>query len=102
VPTAAQEDWQNVGFSDRLMHKYWHFIQTPYVAEGQAAGEIQRPNLETQLQILADALNSNADDSLKAYDLAWVENLIADLHQPLNCISRFSAQHPKGTEMDAM
>ena len=96
VPPVSQEAWQNVGYSDRSMHKYWHFIQQPYAAENQVTKEAQKPNIETQLQLLTEALNSNADDVLKSYDLAWVENLVGELHQPLNCISRFSAQHPAG------
>lgn len=95
LPTAGQEEWQNIGFADKLMHKYWHFIQRPD-GNGLPTGEIPQPNIETQLQILTDALNSNAIDALKAYDVAWVANLIGELHQPLNCISRFSAQHPNG------
>ena len=95
-PPVSQEAWQNVGYSDRFMHKYWHFIQQPYAAENRVTKEAQKPNIETQLQLLTEALNSNADDALKSYDLAWVENLVGELHQPLNCISRFSAQHPAG------
>jgi hypothetical protein len=96
TPAVSQEAWQNTGFSDKFMHKYWHFIQRPYAAENRVAPEAQRPNIETQLQLLTEALNSNAGDTLKAYDLAWVENLVGELHQPLNCVSRFSAQHPAG------
>jgi hypothetical protein len=96
IPTSSQQEWQNIGFADMLMHKYWHFVQVPYVAEGQPAEQTPRPNVETQLQILADALNSNAGDALKSFDLAWVENLVGEVHQPLNCVSRFSAEHPNG------
>jgi hypothetical protein len=30
------------------------------------------------------------------YDLAWIENLVGEVHQPLNCVTRFSTEHPKG------
>lgn len=95
-PEVGQESWQNIGYSDRLMHKYWHIIQIPYGAAGEGTEQAPSPNLKTQLKILMDALNSNAEDALKSYDLVWVENLIGELHQPLNCVSRFSAQHPEG------
>lgn len=95
-PPVSQEAWQNVGFSDTFMHKYWHYLSQPYVAPDQPLQPAPTPNLETQLKILIDALNSNAEDALKAYDLAWVENLVGELHQPLNCVSRFSAAHPAG------
>jgi hypothetical protein len=98
TPPVSQEAWQNVGYSDRFMHKYWHFVRQPYEAENQAAQEAPRPNLETQLQLLMETLSSNASDALKSYDLIWVENLVGEIHQPLNCISRFSARHPAGDE----
>lgn len=98
TPPVSQEAWQNIGYSDKFMHKYWHFIRQPYTTENQAVQDAPRPNLETQLQLLTDTLNSNADDALKSYDLVWVENLVGELHQPLNCISRFSAQHPGGDQ----
>lgn len=98
TPAVSQEAWQNIGFSDKFMHKYWHFVRQPYAAENESTQEAQRPNLETQLQLLIATLNSNAADALKAYDLAWVENLVGELHQPLNCISRFSARHPAGDQ----
>jgi hypothetical protein len=94
IPGPGQEAWQNAGFTDMLMHKYWHLIATP-VPEG-ASGPAPQPNIKTQLQILTETLNSNAEDRLKAYDLAWVENLVAEIHQPLNCVNHFSATHPKG------
>lgn len=97
-PSVGQESWQNIGFSDRLMHRYWHFIQMPYAAETESSGRVPSPNISTQLKILMDSLNSNAGDALKSYDLAWVENLIGELHQPLNCVSRFSAKHPNGDQ----
>jgi hypothetical protein len=96
TPTIEQEAWQNIGFSDMRMHKYWHLIQIPYAAPGAETRQPPKPNVETQLQMLTEALNSNAEDTLKMYDLAWVENVVGEVHQPLNCVSRFSAEHPKG------
>ena len=95
APTAGQEEWQNVGFSDMLMHKYWHFIALPFP---ERAGTLPapRPNIQTQVPIITDTLNSNTEDPLKSYDLAWIENLVGEVHQPLNCVSRFSAEHPNG------
>lgn len=61
-----------------------------------ATHEPPAPNLKTQLHILLDTLNSNDEDGLKCYDLAWVANLMGELHQPLHCSTRFSAVHPGG------
>lgn len=98
VPSIGQEEWQNIGYSDMLMHKYWHFIQLPYAAAAETTASAPRPNIETQLQILIEAINSNEEDPLKSFDVVWIENLIGELHQPLNCISRFSSQHPNGDQ----
>jgi hypothetical protein len=96
LPAVGQEAWQNIGYADHFMHKYWHFISQPYTRENIELPEPKQPNLETQLALLTDALNSNAEEALKSYDLAWVENLVADLHQPVNTISRFSTGYPHG------
>jgi S1/P1 nuclease len=95
-PAVGQEPWQNIGYTDHFMHKYWHFISQPYTIENIELPAPKQPNLETQLALLTDALNSNADEALKSYDLAWVENLVGDLHQPANTISRFSTGYPHG------
>ena len=95
-PTAAPEEWQNIGFADHLMHKYWHFLQQPNAPSSVAVREAPAPNLQTQLHVFLDTLNSNAEDALKCYDLAWAENLMGDLHQLLHCITRFSHVHPAG------
>ncbi len=96
TPQVGQEFWQNTGYADHFMHKYWHFISQPYATENIETQEPKRPNLETQLPLLIDALNSNAEEALKSYDLAWVENLVGDLHQPVDTISRFSEGYPHG------
>ncbi len=96
LPPVGQEAWQNVGFADHFMHKYWHFISQPYTTENIETAEPKQPNLETQLELLKDALNSNEDEPLKSYDLAWVENLAGELHQPVNTLSRFSTAYPHG------
>jgi hypothetical protein len=46
--------------------------------------------------MLTDAINSNEEEALKSYDLVWVANLVADLHQPTNTITRFSTGYPHG------
>ncbi len=96
VPAVGQEAWQNAGYADHSMHKYWHFIAQPYTTENIETQPAQKPNLETQLSLLTDALNSNAEDALKSYDLAWVENLVGEMHQPLNTITRFTTAYPRG------
>jgi hypothetical protein len=97
-PPVGQEAWLNLGYSDKLMHKYWHFVQRPYATDGTPAGEMQRPNLETQLPMLTEAIGGTENDAMKSFDLAWIANLVGELHQPLNCITRYSQAHPAGDQ----
>src|SRR5262249_21131947 len=39
---------------------------------------------------------TNASDSLKSYDLAWLLHLVGDVHQPLHCATRVSKNETNG------
>lgn len=87
----------NTGFSDIMMHKYWHFCDMPFACDGtKRLPIIPSPNAETQIAVFRKALASNAPDELKSYDLAWLLHLIGDLHQPLHCATRVSKFTPAG------
>ncbi len=49
------------------------------------------PNAETQINAFLDALNSDADDDLKSFDLVWLLHLVGDVHQPLHAATRVSS-----------
>jgi S1/P1 Nuclease len=88
---------QNIGYSDHLMHRYWHFIDTPFSTDGTALVQPVAPNAKTQIELFTAAIAStNASDDIKSYDLVWLEHLVGDVHQPLHATSRFSAALPKG------
>src|ERR1700760_3463285 len=65
-PTVGQESWQNIGYSDKLMHKYWHFIDKPYTTSDVPVVESQQPNIQTQTQLLTEAISLNNGDPLKS------------------------------------
>jgi hypothetical protein len=87
---------QNVGYTDKARHKYWHFIDTPFSEDGTALPAIPDPNAEERIGVLRAALASNGKDSLKSYDLSWLLHLVGDVHQPLHCATRASASQPDG------
>jgi hypothetical protein len=41
-------------------------------------------------------LRSAASDDVKSYDLAWLEHLVGDVHQPPHAVSRFTHEAPAG------
>ena len=92
-PTAAQ----NIGYADKLMHRYWHFIDLPFSPDGTPLANPVKPNAQTQIYAFRlTLLSSKASDALKSYDLAWLLHLAGDVHQPLHATSRFTQGLPKG------
>ena len=88
---------RNVGYADKLMHKYWHFVDVPFSPDHTALAPPETPNARTQIALFRSTLKSvNSSNPLKSYDLVWLIHLVADVHQPLHAISRFDAAHPDG------
>ncbi|HEX7286453.1 MAG TPA: S1/P1 nuclease [Candidatus Angelobacter sp.] len=87
---------QNIGYSDLLQHRYWHFVDTPFSQDGTPLGAIPDPNAETEIAIFRATLASSSPDPLKSYDLVWLLHLAGDVHQPLHATSRFSTLDPNG------
>lgn len=79
----------NLGFSDPASHGYWHFIDTGFASDASTVPPTPVPNVATQIVALRQALGSNEEDALKAYDMIWLEHLVGDIHQPLHGSSRY-------------
>lgn len=95
-PEAGPDSSRNIGYADHFRHKYWHFIDLPYSQDGTPLPPVPTPNAETQIKAFRATLSSGASDDVKAYDLAWLEHLVGDIHQPLHAIMRVSASMPDG------
>jgi len=95
-PSNVGQATKNIGYKDKYMHKYWHFIDTPFSTDGTALPSIPAPNAETQITAFRKVLASNAKNSLKSYDLSWILHLVGDVHQPLHCSTRVTAGEPDG------
>jgi hypothetical protein len=87
---------QNIGYSDHLHHKYWHFVDTPFSTDGTALPALPAPNAETQIAAFRAVLASSDPDEKKSYDLVWIEHLVGDIHQPLHAATRVSSGDPEG------
>jgi S1/P1 Nuclease len=91
-PTASQ----NIGYQDKLRHKYWHFVDQPFSQDGRPLPAVPSPNAETQITAFRAVLASNKPDALKSYDLVWLMHLVGDAHQPLHRATRVSAAKLQG------
>jgi len=87
---------QNLGYSDLLRHKYWHFVDVPFSPDQTALPSVPVPNAETQIDVFLAVLASSKPDELKSYDLVWLLHLVGDIHQPLHATTRITQAHPKG------
>jgi S1/P1 Nuclease len=95
TPPGNPTDAQNIGYTDKLMHKYWHFVDLPDAA-GAPGQPPKNPNAESEIELLTKAISTAESDNIKSYDVAWLEHLVGDVHQPLHATSRFTKNHPAG------
>ena len=95
TPAGAQSA-QNIGYSDLLRHKYWHFVDTPFSPDQTALPAVPAPNAQTQIVAFRAVLASSQSDELKSYDLVWLLHLVGDIHQPLHAVNRITKANPKG------
>jgi hypothetical protein len=78
------------------MHKYWHFIDTPFTQDGTALPAIPTPNAQERIALFRTVLASTSADGLKSYDMTWLLHLVGDVHQPLHASTRVSSTDPEG------
>jgi hypothetical protein len=96
-PPVGSEASQNIGYSDKNMHKYWHFVDTPFTQDGtKPLPAIPHPNAGSEIAVLRHALASSKSDKLKSYDLVWLLHLVGDVHQPLHSSTRVSSADLQG------
>jgi hypothetical protein len=94
-PAAAA---RNIGYIDKLQHRYWHFIDIPFSPDGTELVQPVPPNAQSQIALFRATLESSASDDVKSYDLVWLIHLVGDVHQPLHATSRFDREQPEGDE----
>ncbi|BCA55088.1 nuclease [Nitrospira sp. KM1] len=88
---------RNIGYADKLMHRYWHFIDIPFSPDNMAVPKPDVPNVQTQIATFRTTLKDpKASKDVKSYDLVWLIHLVGDVHQPLHATTRFDQQLPQG------
>jgi hypothetical protein len=95
-PDGSPDPGKNTGYDDLLMHKYWHFIDTPFTTDGTALPAIATPNAQERIALFRTVLGSTSADRLKSYDMTWLLHLVGDVHQPLHASTRVSSIDPEG------
>ena len=84
---------------DGLMHKGWHFINTPYSRDATPLTKIPDDNTVdavTVVRVLVKQLSGGESADKEAFDLAWLFHLTGDLHQPLHAIVGVDSVYPTG------
>lgn len=99
-PDGSPDPTRNTGYDDTLMHKYRHFIDTPFSTDGTATTSFQipSPNAQDSIALFRAVLASGDADPKKSYDLTWILHLVGDIHQPLHAITRLSNALPQGDD----
>lgn len=85
-------------YSDKRMHKYWHYVNYPFSNDGTELPPVVQPNLETAINDLRAVIASDATEGQKSYAMTWLLHLIGDAHQPLHAVARVS-QNEKGGDL---
>src|ERR1017187_789367 len=57
-PAPGPESSQNIGYLDKAMHKYWHYIDEPYVTGGVQGADPKVPNAETEILLFVKAIGT--------------------------------------------
>jgi hypothetical protein len=81
----------NIGYVDKHVHGYWHFIDFPFSPDHTPLQVPAEPNALTQIAAFRDTLAGPASQETKSYDLVWLIHIVGDAHQPLHATSRFTS-----------
>ncbi len=96
---SGPESSQNIGYEDKLQHRYWHYIDLPFSPDGTPLEDPVAPNAETQIEAFRAAIaSSETSENVKSYDVVWLLHLVGDVHQPLHATSRFTATQTHGDQ----
>lgn len=87
-PNAAR----NIGYSDKLVHDYWHYKDIPFSTDGSSWPPQDPVNAETQIKLFTSSLPTAAgkSDDIRSYDLSWLIHLVGNVHQPLHSTAYFN------------
>ncbi len=78
--------------------KALHFIDNPFSVDGTSlpAGVPEPNNIVKALEDNVEILKTNSDKFAQAQALRFIIHFVGDIHEPLHCATRVSADHPDG------
>jgi hypothetical protein len=59
-PDGSPNPAANEGYSDKLRHKYWHFVDTPFSKDGTPLPPIPTPNAQERIALFRSVLSSSS------------------------------------------
>ena len=87
------------GFPDMMKHRPWHFKDEGF-REGGASADLPDDggdNAQAKIHEFEQLIGMSSESAAhRAYDLAWLEHLVGDVHQPLHCATRVTSTFPEG------
>ena len=96
--SSKPEASRNIGYIDKLVHGYWHYIDFPFSPDETPLTQPVPPNGLTQIELFSATLRGSASNDVRSYDLVWLIHLVGDAHQPLHATSRFTRLLPQGDD----
>ena len=72
---------RNIGYTDRAMHKYWHFVDLPFSTDGTPLQNPEVPNARTMIPVFRTVLAGRSPELLKSYSLVWLRHLVGDVQR---------------------
>lgn len=88
---------QNIGYVDRVVHRYWHYSDTAFSPDGTPVQPTPVVNAVSRIELFTRTLaDPVASDSVKSYDLTWLLQLFGDIHQPLHAVERYTINFRHG------
>lgn len=88
---------QNVGYADRLVHRYWHYKDIAFSPDGTNVKEPPSVNAVSRIQVFNEALaDPTTSDDIRSFDLSWLLHLVGDIHQPMHSAERYTSSFRHG------
>lgn len=83
-------------FTEFDAFKIRHFVDKPFSDDGTTLPADDPDNIVKALEDNVEILKTSTDKNAQAQALRFVIHFVGDIHQPLHCVSRFSAALPEG------
>jgi len=87
----------NIGYSDKLMHKYWHYVDLPFSPDGTTTADPKNRTPNADQQVPRHHRGGGLQRRREVLRRRVADPHVGDVHQPLHATSRFTKLLPKAT-----